>query len=109
MNVRMVPVSGSGFRPSLFGGSVQQSQTFHPSLSGGSWMGATTNAEWYARAKASAAQFDALLDRTGIHARARLKRLRALLAHPRHQSREPLFNDVVIIVAPCVPRDRGFA
>lgn len=40
LNVKVVPVSGSGVRPSLFSGSVEQSRSFHPSFSGGAWMGA---------------------------------------------------------------------
>lgn len=60
---QMAPISGNGFRPSLFNASVEQTRTFHPSLAGGSWLG-QSSAEWYARAKASLARFDEILTRT---------------------------------------------
>lgn len=63
MDLKFTPISGNSFRPSLFGSSVQQSQGFHPTLSGGYWMGQTTPSDWYRRAKESLAKYDALADR----------------------------------------------
>lgn len=60
----MVPVSGNGVRPSLFGTTVEQSRSFHPTLSQSSYMGQTAPADWYRRAKQSISNFDAYLTRT---------------------------------------------
>lgn len=64
-SIMLVPISGNGGRPSLFGSSVAQGTGFHPTLSGGYWMGqGTTPQDWYNRAKAAVAKFDQLLSRT---------------------------------------------
>ena len=62
--ISMVPVSGNGVRPSLFGGTVEQARSFHPTMSQGSWMGQTAPADWYRRAKEGISKFDAYLTRT---------------------------------------------
>lgn len=82
-SIAFVPISGNGGRPSLFGGSIQQGQGFHPTLSRGYWMGQSaaaapqplrqslqgnywmgqTPSEWYNRAKKALAEFDQLLTR----------------------------------------------
>lgn len=64
-SIRMTPISGNSFRPSLFGSTVQQTKGFHPTLSGGYWMGQTP-AEWYRRAKDSLAKFDQLVARMNL-------------------------------------------
>jgi hypothetical protein len=61
--IMLVPISGNGFRPSLFESSVVQGTGFHPTLSGGYWLG-LTGQEWYLRAKTAVAKFDNLLTRT---------------------------------------------
>lgn len=63
--LQMAPISGNNFRPSLFGSSVEQTRGFHPTLSGGYWLGQTP-AEWYRRAKDSIAKFDQLIARTSM-------------------------------------------
>jgi thiamine pyrophosphate-dependent acetolactate synthase large subunit-like protein len=64
---RMAPISGNGFRPSLFNVSVAQTRTFHPTLAGGqqqgAWLGQTPS-DWYQRAKTALPRFDELLART---------------------------------------------
>ena len=61
----MVPVSGNGVRPSLFGGSADKTRSFHPTLGRNTWMGdAPTPADWYLRATKAIAKFDDLLMRT---------------------------------------------
>lgn len=63
--IMLVPISGNGFRPSLFGSSIVQGNGFHPTLSGGYWLGqAVTPKGWYSRAKAAVAKFEQLLSRT---------------------------------------------
>lgn len=57
----LTPISGNGARPSLFGGTVQNSVTFHPIL--GAPRPFLGQIEWYNRAKQSLAEFDALLKR----------------------------------------------
>lgn len=62
--LRMAPISGNGFRPSLFNVSVAQTRTFHPTLAAaGAGLGETP-ADWYRRAKTAIARFDELLART---------------------------------------------
>lgn len=63
MNLTPTVISGNTARPSLFGSSVQQSQSFHPVLSGGYRLGQTPS-EWYRRAKESLAKYDSLVIRT---------------------------------------------
>lgn len=60
--VRMTPISGGSFRPSLFGSSVEQSRGFHPTLASGYWMGQTPS-DWYRRAKESLAKYNTLIER----------------------------------------------
>lgn len=60
--IQLTPISGSFGRPSLFGYSVDQSRSFHPTLSGSYWLGQTPT-DWYRRAKESIAKFDALIGR----------------------------------------------
>src|SRR5205823_13020879 len=48
---------------------------------------------------------NALLDRTSVDVPASFERLAGRLAHPREQPIETVRNDVVVIVAPRVPRD----
>jgi hypothetical protein len=60
--IQITPISGSLGRPSLFGFSVEQSRSFHPTLSGSFWMGQTPS-DWYRRAKESIAKFDSLIGR----------------------------------------------
>ena len=64
LGISMVPVSGNGVRPSLFGGTVEQARSFHPTMSQGSWMGQTAPADWYRRAKEGISKFDVYLTRT---------------------------------------------
>lgn len=59
-NFRLAPISGNGLRPSLFNVTVDQTRTFHPTLSGGDMLGQNPS-EWYRRAKASIANYDALM------------------------------------------------
>jgi|FLYK01.1.fsa_nt_gi hypothetical protein len=61
--VGLVPISGNGARPSVFGWSVQGNYGFHPTLAGNTWLGQTP-ADWYRRAKQALAKFDELLART---------------------------------------------
>lgn len=61
--IMLVPISGNGFRPSLFGSSIVQSNGFHPTLSGEYGLGVTA-IEWYNRARAAVAKFEQLLART---------------------------------------------
>lgn len=64
-SIRMTPISGGLVRPSLFGGTVQQTRTFHPTLAQGfiGQASGTSPADWYRRAKDSIAAFDGLLGR----------------------------------------------
>lgn len=67
MNVGYVPISGNPARPSYFGGSVEQTRGFHPSLSGIAWLGQTASeSDWYSRAKAAVAKFEQLVARTNV-------------------------------------------
>lgn len=63
--INMVPVSGNGWRPSLFGGNVDKTRSFHPTLGRHAWLGETTPADWYLRSVQALKKFDDLLARTG--------------------------------------------
>jgi len=61
--IRLVPISGNGLRPSLFGSSVAQNLGFHAAPAARIRLGQTPQ-DWYRRAKEALAKFDKLLDRT---------------------------------------------
>jgi len=58
--LRPAAISGRTSRPSLFGSSVQQSQSFHRTLGADSL---TTPSDWYDRAKEGLAKYDDLFAR----------------------------------------------
>jgi hypothetical protein len=60
--IQLTPISGNFGRPSLFGYSVEQSRSFHPTLSGSFRLGQTPT-DWYRRAKESLVKFDSLISR----------------------------------------------
>lgn len=59
--LRPVAISGTSSRPSFFGSSIQQSQSFHRTLGAGSVT--PTPSEWYQRAKEGLAKYDDLVSR----------------------------------------------
>lgn len=59
--LRPAAISGRTSRPSLFGSSVQQSQSFHGTLGADSLM--PTPSQWYERAKEGLAKYDDLFAR----------------------------------------------
>lgn len=62
LSMRPMAISGRTSRPSLFGSSVQQSQSFHAL---GAAVLTPTPSDWYQRAKESLAKYDDLVSRVG--------------------------------------------
>lgn len=65
MQLQITPISGSVGRPSLFGFSVEQSRSFHPTLAGNYWIGQTPT-DWYRRAKEALAKYDVLIGKMNV-------------------------------------------
>jgi hypothetical protein len=62
MNSGIALISASEARPSLFGSSLDQMRSFHPTLSGTYWVG-QSGADYQKQARQAVIDFNALLDR----------------------------------------------
>jgi hypothetical protein len=81
LSLRPAAISGRTSRPSLFGSSVQQSQSFHQTL--GSSGITPTPSDWYERAKEGLAKYDDLVSRTSrIADQAERKKIQDWLGSP---------------------------